>query len=83
MLKFAIGIISGVALGLLIAPAAGEETRQQLARTVKDPKAAAQKQVAEIREKIGDAGARAGRQTAQQAADKVIPESLKQGERGA
>ena len=83
MLKFALGIISGMALGLLVAPAAGEETRQQLATAVKDPKAAARKQVAEIREKIGDAGAKAGRQTAQQAADKVIPEGLKPEERGA
>ena len=81
MLKFLAGIGAGVGLGLMIAPAAGRETRRQLMDIAKDPTGAVRDQVQQVRQKAGDIGANLGRQAAQQAVDKVIPDKLK--ERGA
>jgi gas vesicle protein len=78
MLKFLAGIGCGVAVGLLIAPAPGEETRRQLLEFAKDPGAAARRKVADIREDIAQAGADLGRRVAEKAVDKVIPEGLNQ-----
>lgn len=76
MLKFLAGIGTGVGIGLMIAPAAGRDTRRQLLDIAKDPTAAARRQVQAVRQKAGDIGANLGRQAAQQAVDKVIPDKL-------
>ncbi|HYX53231.1 MAG TPA: YtxH domain-containing protein [Candidatus Limnocylindrales bacterium] len=76
MLKFMTGLLCGVGVGLLIAPAAGEQTRQQLMRAVQDPNAIVREKMQDVREKVGEVGANLGRQAAQQAMDKVTPESL-------
>lgn len=81
MLKFLAGIGTGIGIGLLIAPKAGEETRRQLRDIATDPTGAVRDQVEQVRQKAGEIGANLGRQAAQQAVDKVIPEKLN--ERGA
>jgi gas vesicle protein len=81
MLKFLAGIGTGVGIGLMIAPSAGKETRRQLLDITKDPTGAVRDQVEQVRQKAGDVGANLGRQAAQQAVDKVIPDKLN--ERGA
>ena len=81
MLKFLAGIGTGVGIGLMIAPAAGRDTRRQLLDIAKDPTGAVRDRVQQAREKAGDIGANLGRQAAQKAVDKVIPDKLN--ERGA
>jgi len=76
MLKFLIGIGCGVGAGLLIAPAPGEEIRRQLLELAKNPREAARRKVQEVREDIAQMGANLGRQVAEKAVDKVIPEGL-------
>ena len=78
MLKFVIGILCGVGAGLLLAPAAGSETREQLMQRIKDPASLARDKVAELREKVGDMGANLGREAAEKAIDKVVPDNLNQ-----
>jgi gas vesicle protein len=78
MLKFLIGIGCGVGLGLLVAPAPGEETRRQLLELAKNPREAARRKVQEVREDIAQMGANLGRQVAEKAVDKVVPEGLNQ-----
>jgi gas vesicle protein len=79
MMKFLIGVGCGIGVGLLMAPQKGSETREQLARISSDPIGVAREKVGDLRQKISDAGARAGRQAAEAAVDKVIPESLATG----
>jgi gas vesicle protein len=81
MLKFVAGIGAGIGIGLMIAPAAGRDTRRQLMDVAKDPTGAVRDQVEQVRQKAGNIGANLGRQAAQQAVDKVIPDKLN--ERGA
>jgi gas vesicle protein len=78
MLKFLIGIGCGVGLGLLIAPARGEETREQLMDLASRPADLARQKVQEVREDIAQMGAEMGRQMAEKAVDKVVPEGLNQ-----
>lgn len=78
MLKFLAGIGTGIGIGLMIAPAAGQDTRRRLLETAKDPTGAVRDQVQQVRQKAGDMGANIGRQAAQQAVDKVTPEKLSQ-----
>jgi gas vesicle protein len=78
MLKFLIGIGCGVGLGLLVAPAPGAETRRQLLELAKNPREAARRKVQEVREDIAQMGANLGRQVAEKAVDKVVPEGLNQ-----
>jgi gas vesicle protein len=40
MLKFLLGVFCGISLGMVIAPASGEETRRQLVHKVEDLKQA-------------------------------------------
>jgi gas vesicle protein len=78
MLKFFVGIACGIGLGLLIAPAAGEETREQLLELAKRPGDAARQKVQEVREDIAQMGANLGRQVAEKVSDKIIPDALNQ-----
>lgn len=78
MLKFLAGIGTGIGIGLIIAPAPGQETRRQLLEAAKDPTGAVRDQVQQVRQKAGDIGANLGRQAAHQAVDKIIPEKLHQ-----
>jgi len=78
MLKLLAGIGCGVAVGLLIAPAPGEETRRQLLELARDPRGVARRKVRDLREEIAQAGADLGRRVAETAVDKVIPEGLSQ-----
>ncbi len=77
MLKFLVGLLCGAGIGLLVAPAEGEETRRQLMRAVQDPNAVARERLQDVRDKVGEMGANLGRQAAEQAVDKVTPETLK------
>lgn len=79
MLKFLAGIGCGIAVGLLIAPAAGRETREQLRRLATEPVDVAREKVAEVRQRAGEIGANLGRQAAEKAVDRVVPEKLATG----
>lgn len=81
MLKFITGLLCGVGVGLLIAPESGEQTRRRLLRVARQPEQVAREAVSSIREKAGDIGANMGREAAQQAVDKVIPEKFSPAER--
>ncbi len=81
MLKFITGILCGVGVGLLIAPDSGGATRRQLLRAVREPEQIAREAVTNIREKARDMGANMGREAAQKAVDRVIPERFNSGER--
>ena len=76
MLKFIAGLVCGAGVGLLIAPASGEDTRRRLAQAAHNPEELAREAVSNIREKAGDMGADLGRQAAQKAVDQVMPEKL-------
>ena len=78
MWKFFVGIGCGMAVGLLIAPRPGEETRAQLKRLATEPQQVAREKVAEARQKVADMGADLGRKMAEKAVDNV-PESLATG----
>jgi gas vesicle protein len=71
--KFLLGLGIGVVLGVLCAPASGEETRQQLVNRARDLSELPQRKAAEMAEdakqKAGDLGARIGRQAAEAAVE--------------
>lgn len=81
MLKFVAGIVCGVGVGFLIAPVSGEEARRRLQRVVQDPEQIARDAVTNIRDKAGEMGANMGRQAAEKAVDRVVPERFSSGER--
>lgn len=81
MLRFITGILCGIGLGLLLAPDTGERTRRKLLRVTREPEQVAREAVSSIREKAGDVVANLGREAAQQAVDKVIPEKFTSAER--
>ena len=81
MLKFVTGMLCGVGIGLLIAPESGERTRRRLKRVVEEPEQIAREAMTSVREKAGDMGANLGRQAAQKAFDRVVPEKFSPGER--
>lgn len=76
MLRFIAGLVCGAGVGLLIAPASGESTRRRLLEAARDPEQMAREAVSNIREKAGEMGADLGRQAAQKAVDRVMPEKL-------
>ncbi len=73
MLKFLAGVGIGYGIGLLIAPARGEETRQKLAeqaeRVAELPKQKTVEKLEESKVTIGAAGEKIGRQVAEAAVD--------------
>jgi gas vesicle protein len=82
--KFFLGLGIGVALGILFAPARGEETRRQLSERAHDlasvPGRQMQEKVAEIarksEQKAGEVGSEVGRQAAEAAVRAVREEVL-------
>jgi gas vesicle protein len=76
-MKFVFGLAVGVVLGLLYAPARGEETRRRLvekARELPDlPQEKAREIAASAKAKAGDLGAKLGRQAAEAAVEKATP----------
>jgi len=67
-MKFLFGLALGVTMGMLFAPASGEETRQNLADKARD---VAENQEQKLRQKAGDMGARVGREAAEAAVNAV------------
>ncbi len=76
MLRLMAGMLCGAAVGILIAPAPGSWTRRRLMQAARDPEELGREAVANIREKAGEMGANVGRETAQKAVDRVVPERL-------
>jgi gas vesicle protein len=76
MLKLMAGILCGAAVGVLIAPAPGSRTRRRLMQAARHPEELGREAVANIREKAGEIGGNVGRQAAQKAVDRVVPEKL-------
>lgn len=83
-MKFLIGLAIGAWIGLLCAPARGEETRNRLARQAADLASRSQRgfeakahEVAErSREKAGEIGSEVGRRAAEAAVQAVSDELL-------
>jgi gas vesicle protein len=76
MLKLMAGMLCGTAIGILIAPAPGSQTRRRLIQAARNPEELGREAVANIREKAGEMGANLGRQAAEKAVDRVAPEKL-------
>lgn len=72
-MKFILGLGTGIVLGLLCAPASGEQTRQQLldrARELSDlPERKAAEMAENAKDKAGELGAKLGRQAAEAAVE--------------
>ncbi|HEY1939118.1 MAG TPA: YtxH domain-containing protein [Candidatus Angelobacter sp.] len=79
MLKFLTGIAAGIGVGLLLAPKAGSQTREQLVRLTKQPGEVAREKIEDLQHKVGEFGADIGRQMAEAAIDKVVPKNLSSG----
>lgn len=78
-MKFLFGLFTGVVLGMMYAPAPGQETREELAQKAREWSDLSQKaeQLAEAsKAKAGEIGARVGREAAekavQAATDKIM-----------
>ena len=82
--RFLLGFGVGVGLGLLFAPASGEETRQTLADQARNIAEIPQRKIKETvqqaaevaKEKAGDIGGRVGREAAEAAVDSVREDVL-------
>lgn len=81
-MKFIFGFAIGVALGLLYAPARGEETRRKLLEKIRElPELPQQKEreiAATAKIKAGDLGAQLGRQAAEAAVESATPNAMSQ-----
>ena len=78
-MKFLLGLFTGLVLGMMYAPAPGQETREELAQKARewsDLSAKADQLAEASKEKAGEIGARVGREAAekavQAAADKLM-----------
>jgi len=85
-MKFLFGIAVGLIVGLLYAPAPGEETRERLYRKAGDYAQVPQRKIADIvdqnKEKVADIGARLGREAVESAVDSAT-EKLRNDEKTA
>ena len=74
-MKFVLGLLSGVALGLIFAPASGEETRERLMNEANElaemPRRKAQEAVDSGREKVGELAKQKAEEAYSNAVDKV------------
>ena len=72
-MRFLLGLLSGVVLGMMVAPAPGRETREELAQKARELSELPAQKAAEMAEaskqKAGDLGARVGRQAAEAAVE--------------
>lgn len=68
-MKLLLGFAVGIALGLVYAPASGEETRHKLFGAVKDWIERPEQKVHDV---AGDLGSKWGREAAEAAVDKVL-----------
>ena len=79
-MKFLVGFGLGVALGIIFAPASGEQTRRKLRDKAADITNLPQKKAAQATEsaksKAGELGARVGQQAAEAAVQSVKEELL-------
>ena len=85
-MRFLLGLLTGVILGMIFAPAPGSKTREQLAERAREWSEVPAQKAAEIaeagKEKAGDLGARIGRQAAEAAVEAATQQVLgKQKER--
>ena len=78
-MKFLLGLLTGVMVGMVLAPAPGRETREELiekAREWSDFASKAEQLAEASKEKAGEIGARVGREAAekavQAATDKIL-----------
>lgn len=82
MTKFMLGLGLGVAVGMLIAPASGEETRRQLAEKAEDlaeaPRLKVQEALQKGREKAGEIGQETAENAFDEAVKRVVGEKMVQ-----
>jgi gas vesicle protein len=80
-MKFLLGLLLGGAVGLLIAPAEGEETRRRLYEKAEEYAQVPQEKAADLidrnKEKLGDLGARVAREAVQSAVESTAQELRK------
>lgn len=90
-MRFLLGFAIGVGLGMIFAPAPGEETRRRLLDKTRElaqlPERKVQEKVQEIsatsKDKAGEIGSRVGREAAEAAVQAVTDEVLKPGQKPA
>lgn len=74
-MKFLVGLLTGIALGLIIAPASGEEMRERLMNEMSDladrPRRKAQQAVDTGRERVGEMA----KEKAEEAYSKAVDEA--------
>ena len=80
-MRFLLGFGIGVVLGMVFAPAAGQETRRKLRERAAELAQLPQEKVAHAanvaKDKAGELGARAGRQAVETVKDQVIGQNDK------
>ncbi len=83
-MRFILGLSMGVVVGLLYAPARGEQTRRKLWERIEDagmsPRQAALRMTDEAEKKAGDLGERIGRRVGE-ATVEAIREEIDEGQR--
>jgi len=81
-MKFLLGLSIGVALGLIVAPARGEETRELLKQKAEELAEIPRQKAVELadvsEQKAGEMGARIGREVAQSGVQGVREKVLKE-----
>ncbi len=79
-MRFLLGLVTGVFVGILFAPAPGEQTRAQLADKARDLSEIPIQKAAEAaqasKQKAGEIGARVGRQAAEAAVQAASDELI-------
>jgi gas vesicle protein len=77
-MRFLLGLAIGYVVGLLVAPAPGEQTRSQIADKARDlsqiPVQKAAEAAEQAKQKAGDIGSRVGRQAAEAAVQAATDE---------